>query len=377
MIKLKPLVEAQDEEESITLYYREGPSDKVYTAILRQEQGGWLVDAQWGRRGSTMQTGTKTNSPVPYESAKKIYDKLVSSKMAKGYKPGPDATIYTSPSPASKKADTGKKDIDVDVQVDSRKTGTYPQLLNPIGTEHLAIYMNDNAYGAQEKYDGKRIIIDISDSGVTGINKKGLRTEIPREISLDVSDLTGKTLDGELVGDVYYVFDLLKTDGKEIYNWPYKKRYNELEKISFEPHVILAHLAIGQSAKKRLYDILKQNKKEGLVFKDLNAPYKAGRPTKGGTQLKHKFWESVSAVVSRINQKRSIAVQLLEGNKWIDMGNVTIPPNKEIPSVGDVVEIKYLYVLQKGGSLYQPQYIGPRDDVDKEECTTKQLKYKK
>ena len=59
-------------------------------------------------------------------------------------------------------------------------------------------------------------------------------------------------------------------------------------------------------------------------------------------------------------------------------GNVTIPPNHPIPGIGRVVEIRYLYVTGPGGSLYQPVYLGERDDVGPEECTAEaqRLKYK-
>ena len=42
---------------------------------------------------------------------------------------------------------------------------------------------------------------------------------------------------------------------------------------------------------------------------------------------------------------------------------------------GDMVEIKYLYAY-KGGSLYQPQYLGIRDDKDTPDKES-QLKFKK
>jgi hypothetical protein len=60
------------------------------------------------------------------------------------------------------------------------------------------------------------------------------------------------------------------------------------------------------------------------------------------------------------------------------IGKVTIPPNWDVPAVGTVIEVKYLYVVGQGGSLYQPIYLGPRDDVDPSECTfaAQQLKYK-
>lgn len=39
------------------------------------------------------------------------------------------------------------------------------------------------------------------------------------------------------------------------------------------------------------------------------------------------------------------------------------------------VEIRYLYAY-KGGSLYQPAFLGERDDIPAEECVLSQLKYK-
>jgi bifunctional non-homologous end joining protein LigD len=36
----------------------------------------------------------------------------------------------------------------------------------------------------------------------------------------------------------------------------------------------------------------------------------------------------------------------------------------------------YLYVQGKDGHLYQPVYLGVRDDIDEGECVISQLKYK-
>jgi hypothetical protein len=42
------------------------------------------------------------------------------------------------------------------------------------------------------------------------------------------------------------------------------------------------------------------------------------------------------------------------------------------------VEIRYLYCTGPGGSLYQPIYLGERDDMPVSDCTVErqQLKYK-
>lgn len=61
--------------------------------------------------------------------------------------------------------------------------------------------------------------------------------------------------------------------------------------------------------------------------------------------------------------------------KAVGVGSVTIPTNKAIPAPGALAEIRYLYAY-KGGSLYQPAYLGERDDLDPADCTLGQLKYK-
>ncbi|MEO7101038.1 MAG: hypothetical protein ABI162_16905 [Luteolibacter sp.] len=38
--------------------------------------------------------------------------------------------------------------------------------------------------------------------------------------------------------------------------------------------------------------------------------------------------------------------------------------------------VRYLYAFRESGSLYQPVYLGRRDDVPQTDCTTDQLKYK-
>ena len=57
------------------------------------------------------------------------------------------------------------------------------------------------------------------------------------------------------------------------------------------------------------------------------------------------------------------------------MGNVTVSVNFALPSVGDVVEVRYLYA-NRGGALYQATFLGVRDDIDPSECLLSQIKYK-
>ena len=92
--------------------------------------------------------------------------------------------------------------------------------------------------------------------------------------------------------------------------------------------------------------------------------------------MKHKFVATLSAVVAKLNQQRSVGLSLLNHEGWQPVGNVTIPPNHPVPNVGAVVEVRYLYAVPDG-SLYQPVYLGMRNEVEPHECVVSQLKFKR
>ncbi len=80
--------------------------------------------------------------------------------------------------------------------------------------------------------------------------------------------------------------------------------------------------------------------------------------------------------MATINEKRSVELRLLNGQGWNPVGNVTIPVNSQVPAVGQIVEIRYLYAFKESNALYQPVYLGLRKDVEIHECVLSQLKYK-
>jgi bifunctional non-homologous end joining protein LigD len=346
--------------ESVTLYYREGTSDKVYQAAIEEQGGGCVVNFAFGRRGSTLQTGTKTPAPVPFEKAKKVYDSLVRSKQAKGYTPGPDGTPYQH---------TDKQD---------RATGLLPQLLNAVDEAEVERLLDDPAHWLQEKMDGKRVLLRKRDGAVTGINRKGLTIALPEPIVKEALALPGEfILDGECVGDRYHVFDCLRRDGKPLAGEPLRERWKVL--VCLVPKGVAVQvlpMVATPGDKHDLFEFLKREGGEGVVFKRHDAPYVPGRPASGGPWLKHKFVATCSAVVApgRVG-KRSVALELLDGQKRVMVGNVTIPGKTPIPKPGQIVEVRYLYAYP-GGSLYQPVYLGVRDDLYVTACTITQLKYR-
>jgi bifunctional non-homologous end joining protein LigD len=348
--------------ERITLYYREGSSDKVYQAGIEPTGDLFVVNFAFGRRGSTLSTGTKTTAPVDYDAAKKAYDKLVREKMAKGYTEGPDGTPYQH---------TAKED---------RATGLLPQLLNPIDETEVRRLIQDPAWAMQEKFDGRRVLLRKQGAELCGINRKGLLIGLPEPVFRAARTLAGDfVLDGECIGDVLHAFDLLEWEGEDFRPGAYQRRLVSLSRLLNRPapaHIRWVETVTDPANKERLFRRLRAEKKEGVVLKRLAAPYTPGRPNSGGPQLKHKFYATCSAVVSKINDKRSVELRLLNGQGWNQVGNVTIPVNFQVPEVGQVVEIRYLYAFKESNALYQPVYLGPRKDIELHECVLSQLKYK-
>jgi bifunctional non-homologous end joining protein LigD len=110
------------------------------------------------------------------------------------------------------------------------------------------------------------------------------------------------------------------------------------------------------------------------VFKRHDAPYAPGRPASGGSQLKFKFVATASVMVEKVNAgRRSVALLVFDEKGPIPVGNVTIPQKTIIPQRGTIIEVRYLNV-NPGGALYQPVYLGVRDDLDRSACTVSQLK---
>ena len=67
--------------EKVCLYYREGTSDKIYEIHLTQEEDGYRVTGYNGRRGTKLVAQLKTPRPVPYRTARYIFDNLEASKL--------------------------------------------------------------------------------------------------------------------------------------------------------------------------------------------------------------------------------------------------------------------------------------------------------
>ena len=340
---------------SSALYFREAGSDKEYHARIEAKDGGYVVNFAYGKRGAALTVGTKTSSPTTLEAATKIYEKLIAEKKAKGYTPSDDGKAFAMTDKAG------------------NVSGLLPQLLNPIDESDVSRYLNDDAWVMEEKHDGRRLMARVTSGVVEGANRKGLLVSLPKEIEDALKDGQDCVLDGELIGAKLYVFDALSYGGEDLSGKGYLERVAVRARIPFANPAAVEGVEtfVGTDAKTLAYQRLQAAEKEGVVFKRADACYKVGRPPAGGSQVKFKFYATCSAVVGTVNPQRSVGL-LLEG---VSVGNVTISSNFDVPRVGDIVEVRYLYYNPQG-ALYQSCFLGVRDDIDASECTLSQLKHK-
>ena len=348
--------------QSTSLHYREGNSDKVYQSAIEPKGDGYIVTFAYGRRGNTLNTGIKNDTPVPLETATKLFNKLIASKVAKGYQ-----TDGESKAPYQQ---SGSKGTD---------SGIRCQLLNAIDESELSRLLTGRTHCLQEKHDGRRLMVRKQGDTITGINRRGLVVAIPDAIREAIEHIPFDVLiDGEAVGDTLHAFDLLEVKGNDFRHRRYIDRFSGLIMVipTNLPALRWVSTSIDPNDKVGIYEELRSTNREGVVFKEVDAPYSAGRPNSGGTQLKYKFVESASFIVTARNEKRSVSLGLFDGNELVSAGNVTIPPNHEVPAKGEVVECQYLYCFRESGSIYQPVYLGKRCDIPAAECSTDQLKYK-
>jgi bifunctional non-homologous end joining protein LigD len=355
--------------EKAELYFRQGGSDKVYHVQLENVQEQWSVQAQWGRRGSALQSDVKVSSTT-YEEAKRVYDRILREKTGKGYQ------IAQA---------NGDAAISVGLPVTKEHSGHTPELLTPIEEPEALGLAEDVSWWFQQKFDGRRLAVQKADGKYSGINKLGQIIPIDSRLaeSLDLVQAQGFLADGEITDSHFYIWDLLNVNDTDLRIQPYEIRYVHLTRLFRGVHNALrvCETAMTLKAKRAFVKTMHDANAEGFVCKNRYAAYAGGR---AGQHYKCKFVATASFIVGPKPEKkagdghRSIAVYLLDGERPRFMGTVGVPDRYPLPRVEQVVEVRYLYCHPgPDGKLMQAKYFGKvRDDIEHAECSVSQLKLK-
>lgn len=376
--------------------YNNTTRDAVYHVGLVQNADNYDVLIAYGSRGASLKPTIKAKG-LALDLAEKEFNKAVKAKQSNAYNPHPGisgngvfAMYGTLPVSgdgqdiAGLTTEANQSAVEV-VPAFQRWEGTCPMLLNEIEKDDAEKYLTDDSWGLMEKMDGERRMASITKSSngeVVGVNKKGNVTYVPEATATTLKGLNSTIhIDGEEIGSTVHCFNLLEISGIDYsgrqFIDAYKKMCALLEGKTGNG-IDIVPLFLGTEEKRKALLDIKAKGGEGVVFIRLASSYREGRPNSGGDILKYKFKKSASCVVSGSRDgKRSVAISLVNENGALSsVGNVTIPPNMEIPNTDDIVEVEYLYVKFRGGNLFQPVYKGKRNDVSREDCVFGQLKYK-
>ena len=362
-----------EQPKSITLYAKDESAnvDKVYKVEIIKDASGWTLQGWNGRRGNALNLQPKLKG-VPYEKALAGFEKIVHEKMYKKSPPYHPADPEKGEKPAA--------EYQAPADLAERQTDFRPQLLNEITEDEIQQYIDDPAWIGQEKENGNRVGVTQEKGGeVYGANKLGLRIGIPQVVIDSVKGLkcSDIKIDGEMIGEKYKVYNLFRHDGLDYRKTKYRARINLVMKLigNGKGALSVTKTAFTKAEKQALYDWLKANDREGMVFKLADSIHTDGRPRKGGDHLKCKFWSDPTSVyVYEHNDKDSVKVAVFDGKKMVPMGNVTCHKKYGKPPVGSVIHIIYLYAQD---SFVQPKYFGEiRDDQDKYDCRIEQVKFR-
>jgi bifunctional non-homologous end joining protein LigD len=359
----------------IELFFQEGSSDKVYNAEIDDVGGAFTVHVEWGRRGSKLNTGDKAVR-VTRAAAEATFAKLVREKTGKGYEERAadhqPAAVAPPEGAGSGSRVTGKR----------AKVGAKAQLLTAIDDDdELATFLADSASVAQQKLDGVRVIVTVTDDGLVPTNRDGQVTQLAGKALDGLAYLPkGTIVDGEVLGDAYWLFDVLELAGDDVRSRGYLERWQLLDD-ELEPALTgaarILPVAQGAKAKHKLHDKLRAARAEGIVFKHREAPYTGGR---GTTQRKYKFVKSADVIIVE-NAGNAYRMAVYDGGTLFDVGSVfsgtTNASRAELNTrLGrgekPVAEVKYLYATDDH-QLFQPVFVALRSDKVAKACTRAQL----
>ncbi|MFT4975384.1 MAG: bifunctional non-homologous end joining protein LigD, partial [Myxococcota bacterium] len=222
---------------------------------------------------------------------------------------------------------------------------------------------------------------------VQAANRNGEETTLDDTIAAALKHApAGTILDGEVVpessGPVYRIFDLLADAGTGLLALPYTERYARLEVLcaGLAPPIVLVKTARTTKQKQALLSSLDQLSAEGIVFKQLDAPYTSGRPASGGAQLKFKLVKSADVFITE-NQGNAYQMAVYHNGKPQEVGKVFAGTSNEtrrqlddalIAKKRTVVEVRYLYATE-ADLLFQPVFVRIRSDKAPRQCVLSQL----
>lgn len=240
---------------------------------------------------------------------------------------------------------------------------------------HASGLIKNPAWACEPKYDGIRTLVHCGEGRISWYNRNGEPLTKPTPAESVLAYLPFRAiLDGEIVGNHLHVFDAPHF-GQDISNRPFSLRRQLLEGFELAKHcgsnITLTPIARTWNEKTTMVVAANDAGWEGVIFKDIHASYLPGR---GLAMQKLKFTHTIDVVIGQVgvDGKDAASLWILDGDYvWREVGKCSLVGKPPV-TIGDVVEVRYLYV-GAGNRLVQPRMVRKRDDKTVVECTIDQI----
>ncbi len=261
----------------------------------------------------------------------------------------------------------------------------------------LETYLTSPSWGAQEKADGHRVLIEVNNIDGERIVRVLNRSGEPRGhvVPKFITDTFQKVpftavFDGELVGTApnqrLQLFDFpYAAHGDSIFctvTTRYEERYSILSNFMYgwnpNSSIEVLPLAESEDAKRALLEWVDREGREGLVFKNLYDRYRPGARSLGVIKYKFRVDGDVIVLDKGVQGKDNLVLGAYEpgGTEPIEIGHCTaLAGDGDSIQVGEVITVNYVH-FSKGKRLVQPTLPRRRVMQDKapQECTTDQFR---
>jgi hypothetical protein len=374
--------------KSVSLHYTDGGrSDKVYN-IQIEEVGPNQFDVTGynGKTGGTLTPRKQNDSPVSLSEAERLFAELEHKKV--NHRTTPYVVLSrngaaTPPTPQPSSPTT--------TQESTGFVANHPRKISE--DEALRLLSNDD-YFVEQKCDGEFMSVLYRLNRVTASNKRGNGIPVPPKIATAIRQLASLAscetlgLAGEYLDSTLHIFTIWEKNGTSLMTLPQNLRVAVKEKLEqlFAEHLAAStkknslkfvYTAKTQSDKTALYETIKANAGEGVVFKHRESD----------VSFKYKLYETTEVLVVA-NSKRSAECFAYHDGTLTSLGSVTIPNDSTHQEIKEanlrqqpiVASVKYLYLSAPPaigptcGQLTQASFLRFRPDFDEQSCVTTELK---
>lgn len=291
---------------------------------------------------------------------------------------------------------TGTLHMDrIAIPTDTHPTlGIRPMLASVQPEDIIQETMTDSAWFGQFKYDGDRVVIEISNNEIRVLNRQGeakTRNVGATHLQPFTALQSGRwVFDGEVVGRTLVLFDFITaTDGDTTWvseDSIFMHRYAALTLVASalgipfadqttqnHPAVVLAPMALTNEEKVDYLLTAVSEQREGIILRNAHGLYESGR--RSTTLIKHKLIKDADVIITSLHDTKdsaTLSVHDADG-KLVEVGAASTI-GKGAVCVGDVWVVTFLYVTDPlHPRLFQPRLVKQRSDKAAAECLISQF----